>query len=71
MLDLSALLTRKLPLFLSYFNEISGGCENCAIFRVILEQLEALQNDAFDCMVMWMEGSNIIVNGIGVKGISR
>ena len=44
--------------------------KNCASFRVILEQLEALQNDAFDYMVMWMKGNNIIVNGIGVKGIS-
>ena len=36
LLNLNALLTKKLPRFLSRLNEMSGGRENVFVFRVII-----------------------------------
>ena len=48
--DLNALLTRKLPMFLSRLNEISGGRENtCLVSGSLRRILEVFENDIFDC----------------------
>ena len=56
-LVLSALLTKKLPTFLSCLNEISGGCEKIlpvsGSFWSNLKLL--LKNDTFDRVIMRME----------------
>ena len=47
LMNLNALLTKKLPKFLSRLNEMSGGRENmCLVF----------ENDIFDCKVLWVVG---------------
>ena len=58
LLNLNALLTKKLPKFSSRLNEMSGGRENMCSFGVIAENFEVFENDIFDCKVLWM------VNGI-------
>ena len=52
-LVLSALLTKKLPTFLSRLNEISGGCEK--ILLVSGSFWKITKNDAFDCVIMRRE----------------
>ena len=48
--DLNAFLTRKLPMFLSRLNEISGGRENiCLVSGSLRRILEVFENDIFDC----------------------
>ena len=55
--DLNVLLTRKLPTFLSRLNEISGGRGNmCLGSGSVAKNLEAFENDIFDCKVLWMVG---------------
>ena len=49
-LVLSALLTKKLPTFLSRLNEISGGCK-----KILPVSGSFWSNDAFDCLIMRME----------------
>ena len=50
-LELNALQTRKLPMFLSHLNEISGVRGN---IRLVSENFEVFENDIFDCKVLWM-----------------
>ena len=50
-LNLNALLTKKLPKFLSRLNEMSGGREN---IEIIAENFEVF--DIFDCKVLWVVG---------------
>ena len=47
--NLNALLTKKLPKFLSRLNEMSGGRENVFSFGIIAENFEVFENDIFDC----------------------
>ena len=54
LLSLNALLTKKLPRFLSRLNEMSGGRENMFGFGVIVENFEVFENDIFDWKVLWM-----------------
>ena len=56
LLNLNALLTKKLPKFLSRLNETSGGRENMFSFGIIAENFEVFENDIFDCKVSWMVG---------------
>ena len=56
LLNLNALLTKKLPKFLSRLNEMSGGRENMLSFGIIAENFEVFENDIFDCKVLWMVG---------------
>jgi len=56
LLNLNALLTKKLPRFLSHLNEMSGGRENVFGFGVIAENFEVFEIDIFDCKVLWMVG---------------
>ena len=51
--DLLALLTRKLPIFLSRLNEVNGG--------IIRENFEIFENDIFDVKVLWMVGEGGIM----------
>ena len=46
--NLNALLTKKLPKFLSRLNEMSGGRENVFSFGIIAENFEVFENDIFD-----------------------
>ena len=62
LLNLNALLTKKLPMFLSRLNKMIGGRENIC-FGVISENCEVFKNDIFDCKFLWLVG-NIRVNGI-------
>ena len=62
LLNLNALLTKKLSMFLSRLNEMSGGRENIC-FGVISKNCEVFKNDIFDCKLLWMVG-NVRVNGI-------
>ena len=55
-LNLNALLTKKLPRFLSRLNEMSGGRENMFGFGVIAENFEVFYNDTFNCRVLWNLG---------------
>ena len=48
LLSLNALLTKKLPKFLSRLNEMSGGRENMFSFGIIAENFEVVENDIFD-----------------------
>ena len=48
----NALLTEKLPKFLSRLSEMSGGRENIC-FGIIVENFEVFEN-IFDCKVLWM-----------------
>ena len=50
--NLNALLTKKLPKFLSRLNEMSGGKENMCL----VENFEVFENDIFDCKVLWVVG---------------
>ena len=54
--DLNAILTRKLPKFLSRLNEISGGRGNICLVSGPLtpENFEVFENVIFDCQVLWM-----------------
>ena len=55
--DLNTLLTRKLPMFLSHLNEVSGGRANrCFISGIIATNFEVCENDIFDCKVLWTVG---------------
>ena len=56
-LVLSALLTKKLPTFLSRLNEISGGCEKILPVSGSFwsNNFKITKNDAFDCVIMRME----------------
>ena len=56
LLNLNALLTKKLPKFLSRLNEMIGGSENVFSFGIIAENFEVFENDIFDCKVLWMVG---------------
>ena len=56
LLSLNALLTKKLPKFLSRLNEMSGGRENVFSFGIIAENFEVFENDIFDCKVLWVVG---------------
>ena len=51
LLNLNVLLSKKLPKFLSRFNEISGGKEN-----IIAENFEVFESDIFDSKVLWVVG---------------
>ena len=51
---LNVLLTRKLPTFLSRFNEISGGCEK--IFRIILQYFKVVKDDGFYWVIVRVNG---------------
>ena len=53
---LNVLLTRKLPTFLSRFNEISGGCEK--IFRIILQSLyfKVVNDNGFYWVIVRVNG---------------
>ena len=52
-LVLSALLTKKLPTFLSRLNEIRRLRKDSTSLGIILEQV--IKNDTFDCVIMRME----------------
>ena len=55
--NLNALLTKKLPKFLSSLNKMSGRRENLLFsFGIIAENFEVFENDIFDCKVLWMVG---------------
>ena len=55
--DLNALLTRKLPKFLSRLNEMSGGGENMCLVSGSLQRIfNFLRITFFDCKVLWMVG---------------
>ena len=55
-LVLSALLTKKLPTFLSRLNEISGGCEKILpVSESFWSNLSYFKNDTFDYVIMRME----------------
>ena len=56
LLNLNALLTKKLHKFLSHLNEMSGGRENVFSFGIIAENFEVFENDIFDCKVLWVVG---------------
>ena len=56
LLNLNALLTKKLPKFLSRLNEMSGGKENMFSLGIIAENFEVFENDIFDCKVLWVVG---------------
>ena len=57
LLNLNALLTKKLPKFLSRLNEMSGGKENmCLVSGSLLRILKVFENDIFDCKVLWVVG---------------
>ena len=56
LINLNALLTKKLPRFLSHLNEMSGARENGFGFGVTAENFEVFENDIFDCKVLWMVG---------------
>ena len=56
LLSLNALLTKKLPKFLSRLNEMSGGREYVFSFGIIAENFEVFENDIFDRKVLWMVG---------------
>ena len=49
LLNLNALLTKKLPKFLSRLNEMSGGRENMCLVSGSLRRI--FENDFFDCKV--------------------
>ena len=53
---LNALLTRKLPTFLSRLNEISGGCEKIApVSGSFWSILKLLRNDSFYWVIARMK----------------
>ena len=55
-LVLNALLTKKLPTFLSHLNEISGGCEKILpVSGSFWSNLKLLRIDTFDWVIMRME----------------
>ena len=54
--DLNALLTKKLPKFLSHLNEMSGSRKNVFTFGIIAENFEGFENDLCDCKVLWVVG---------------
>ena len=56
LLNLNALLTKKLPKFLSRLNEMSGGRENVFSFGIIAENFEVFENYIFDCKFLWVVG---------------
>ena len=57
LLNLNALLTKKLPKFLSRLNEMSGGRENMSLVSGSLRRnFEVFENDIFDCKVLWVVG---------------
>ena len=56
LLNLNALLTKKLPKFLSRLNEMSGGKEYVFSLGIIAENFEVFENDIFDCKVLWVVG---------------
>ena len=58
LLNLNALLTRKLPKSLPRLNEMSGGKENMFSFGIIAENFGIFENDIFDCKVLWMVGKD-------------
>ena len=54
LLNLNALLTKKLPKFLSRLNKMSGGRENkCFSFGM---NFEVFENKNLDCKVLWVVG---------------
>ena len=52
LLNLNALLTKKLPKLLSRLNEMSGGRENMCLVSGSLRRI--FDNDFFDCKVLWV-----------------
>ena len=57
LLNLNALLTKKLHKFLSRLNEMSGGRENICLFSGSLQRiLKVFENDIFDWKVLWVVG---------------
>ena len=49
--NLKALLTKRLPKFLSRLNEMSSGRENVFSFVIISENFDVFENDNFACKV--------------------
>ena len=58
--DLNALLTRKLPMFLSRLNEITGVRGNTCLVSGSLRRILKFLRDIFDCKVLWMVGENSV-----------
>ena len=57
MLNLNAILTKKLPKFLSHLNEMSGARENmCLLSGSFVENFEVFENNILDYKVLWMVG---------------
>ena len=58
LLNLNALLTKKLPKFLLRLNEMSGVRENMCLVSGSLRRLnfKVFENDIFDCKVLWVVG---------------
>ena len=56
LLSLNALLTKKLPKFLTRLNEMSGGRENMFSFGIIAQNFEVFENDILDCKVLRVVG---------------
>ena len=66
LLDLNALLTEKLPRFVSLLNEMTGGRENmCLVSGSFAENFEVFENDIFYCKVLRMvgKGDKFLVRG--------
>ena len=55
-LNLNALLTKKLPKFLSRLNEMSGGRENMSLVSGSLRRILKFFRMTFDSKVLWMVG---------------
>ena len=55
--NLKALLTKRLPKFLSRLNEMSCGRENVFSFGIIAENFEVFENDNFAFKVLWIVGN--------------
>ena len=51
-----ALLTKRLPKFLSRLNEMISSRENVFSFGIIAKDFEVFENDNFPCKVLWMVG---------------
>ena len=58
LLNLNAVLTKKLPKFLSRLNEMGGGRENMCLVSGSLRRILkfSVENDIFDCKVLWVVG---------------
>ena len=54
--NLKALLTKRLPEFLSRLNKMSGSRENVFSFGIIVENFEVFENDNFAFKFLWIVG---------------